>query len=321
MPAHMEFQAYPTPPRGGKAGGLRMLWQTQGKLHGSDSVVLPALLLFAAVGMATYQHMTSQHDKTIRNFLVMIILSMLPLAFLEKRLLACVDPVGLLFKFSPKVLLMQASFLTIRMASSLFVQHGGPGWASARSGATLATACALLPTVFGFRLSRACFWEHRDVWGLAAAALLAAVCTEIMEVFLKEGLLTLFWRSPWYRTRYYELMLVAASDYTEILAFVPAMWMVCRADTGANVKEVDVAEARRRSLALFVFMLIFYVHEDLYSAYVVMGQSRLASLAHVVHFLLVSDFAAFILAHLYDPDKHDMLMKKLHGLIADRALV
>eukprot|EP00406_Dinophysis_acuminata_P056659 CAMPEP_0179323204 /NCGR_PEP_ID=MMETSP0797-20121207/59589_1 /TAXON_ID=47934 /ORGANISM="Dinophysis acuminata, Strain DAEP01" /LENGTH=76 /DNA_ID=CAMNT_0021035017 /DNA_START=39 /DNA_END=266 /DNA_ORIENTATION=+ len=76
----MEFNAYPSPPSAGKTGRFNMLWKAQGLLHSSDSVAIPAALLFAGVGMALYKHVTSeQNDTSIRNFLLMILLSMVPL--------------------------------------------------------------------------------------------------------------------------------------------------------------------------------------------------------------------------------------------------
>lgn len=294
-----------------------MLWRTQGLLHSSDSVILPAALLIMAVGSAIYQHMTSKYDTTIRNFLVMIFLSMLPLAFLEKKLLACVDPVGLLYKFSTKVLMMHAGFLILRVLSSLLLD-GDTNIFFSKIFGTLAVACILLPTIFGFRVSCTCMWEHRDVWLMAVVACLTAVCTEI---FMTDVSYSTMWRSPWYRKRFFQMCFVSASDYTEILSFVPAIWMVCRANKDAIVGEVNVADAQKRVLALFAFMITFYLGEDVQNAYVLRQQSPLAAFGHIAHFLLLLDFAAFILAHLYDPEKYAKLMNTFWSLITDRAMV
>ena len=56
----------------------------------------------------------------MRNFLVQILVSMIPLATLEFKLLMCSDPVGLFSAFSAKVMLMHFSFLALRMSSLLF---------------------------------------------------------------------------------------------------------------------------------------------------------------------------------------------------------
>lgn len=313
----MEFHAYPSLLQGNKTGSFRMFWRTQGLLHSSDSVILPAALLIMAIGSAMYQHMADKYDTTIRNFLVMIILSMLPLAFLEKKLLACVDPLGLLCKFSTKVLMMHACFHILRVLNSLIVD-GDTNIFFSKIFFTLAVACILLPTIFGFRFSRSCIWEHRDVWLNVTVACVLAVATEL---FLAEVMSSPRWKSTWYRTRILRLIFMSASDYTEILTFVPAIWMVCRADQNATVKEVDVTGAQKRALALFAFMIIFYFSEDVLSAYELWGQSKLAAFGHLAHFLLLLDFAAFILAHLYDPDKYAKLMDKFYKLITDHAMV
>merc|ERR1719210_3107155 len=170
-------------------------------------------------------------------------------------------------------------------------------------------------------MTRACIWEHRDVWCIAVVALLTAVCTELMEVLLGGYPATRFWNSTWYRQKYLKLMFVAASDYTEILALVPAVWMVCRADKNSTGNEVDVAGTQKRAIVLFAFMITFYLSEDMYNAYTLGSHFPLAAAGHIAHFLLLLDFAAFILAHLYDPEKYDKLMNKFWSLMSDRSMV
>lgn len=316
----MEFHAYPSSPKVGKTGNLHTFWQMQGLLHSSDSVVPPAVLLITAVVMVMYQHMTERADTTIRNFLVMILLTMFPLAFLEKKLLACVDPVGIMSKFSVKVLMMQVCFLTARLVFNYLAELGMDMFLY-RNFAALALGCFLLPTFFGLRLSRACIWEHRDVGCLVVVAFLTAISTEVINMYTQGYSMYHFANDVWYQKRISMLIFFAASDYIEVLTFVPAMWIICRVDKNAVPNKMDVGEAQKRVVALFSFMMFFYVGEDLHSVYMLGRSSPIASMGHIAHFLLLLDFTAFILAHLYDPEKYAKLMDKFWCLMAERNIV
>lgn len=306
----MEFSAYPKTLKGGKVGGLQALWRAQGILHSSDNVAIPIALLLTAVVLVTYQHVTSNDtdDSTTRNFLLMILLSMAPLAFLERKIWACSDPVGMISKSSTKVLMMHACFLSMRVATGAIFDAQTAAFLL-RSTTSLLAACVLLPTVFGLRLSRAQMWYHRDVLCLAALGLFAAVATEYVDAYSR-GYLAHSWLPQWYASRMALMVCAASSDYIEILSFVPAMWMVCREEKKEIPEESDVADAQKRAFALFAFMVSFYIFEDLLSAYQVASYSPFSAIGHVAHFLLLLDFTGYILAHLCDPEKYERLMGK-----------
>jgi len=235
--------------------------------------------------------------------------------------MACADPVGMISKFSPKVLMMHMTFLLIRVISgNLFDVH--TRFFNLRSCASLIAACFLLRSVFGVRFSRATIWEHRDVLLLTGMAVLTAIATEWIDAYMK-GFFNYSWLPKWYRERLAIFVLSASSDYIEILSFVPAMWMVCRENKNISMRDADVVivDAQTRALALFVFILTFYTAEDLQSAWALGMESKFAAAGHVAHFLMLLDFSTYILSHLYDPAKNEKLMNKIWNLLADNYAV
>merc|ERR1719386_450362 len=93
------------------------MWRMQVALHGqSNNAMLPALLVAAASVMVVYKHFTdNQGGDPIKHFLALIVIQMLPLVFLQMKILSCLDPVGMLSRFGIKVLLMHTCFLTLRV--------------------------------------------------------------------------------------------------------------------------------------------------------------------------------------------------------------
>mmetsp|Transcript_49077 Transcript_49077/g.151904 ORF Transcript_49077/g.151904 Transcript_49077/m.151904 type:complete len:313 (-) Transcript_49077:87-1025(-) len=308
----MEFEAYPSSPSSRK--DVRVFLRVQNILHRSDSVLLPVSLLLVGTSLVTYQHLTDSDTgrHSIRNFLAKILVSMFPLAILEKRILSCSDPVGLFAKFSAKVLLMHACFLGLRVASMAFpdVQVGSYKYSNL---ASFFMACGLLPTVFGLRPSVASIVEHREVLGLAFAALFIAFAEVALLGRFRLG-------DSWARTLIIEDLIITGSDYIEILSFVPAVWMAYRKDasnSGTSMGQAGVADSQRRALCLFAFLAFFYMVEDIFHAVGLMRSLPLAAAAHVAHYLLLLDFATFVLAHLYDPEKFGKCRGTLLNWFAD----
>jgi len=305
----MEFQAYPAVQ--GSRRGPKTLWRVQGLLHGTDSVLLPCALLSVGAGLVCWQHMTDEDTgrHSIRNFLAKILVSMLPLAILECRIIACADPVGLFSRFSSKVLLMHTCFLFLRVLCMAFpdVQVGNR---VANLGGFI-SACALLLTVFRCRPTLECLRYHLDVWMLAGVSCAAAVA----EVLIVE-----YFKGQWDPvTSIFEDMVITGSDYIEILSFVPAVWMAYREAEGAGqgLSEEIVREGQGRALGLFAFLACFYLVEDIYNAFCLGSDFPLAAAGHTAHFLLLLDFAMFLLAHLCDPAKFTKLRGTLLNWFVD----
>jgi hypothetical protein len=294
------------------------MWQTQGILHWKNNPIVPVCLLTIAVSMVVYCHMTQDSELAyqsdpLKTFLCMILVQMIPLLALEVKIMSCADPVGLFCKFSVPVTLMHAIFLAMRFVHSgsydfLYMVCSGLG-----------LVAAMLTMLKGFHWSPRTIFHHKSVWGLSALSLLGAFFSHWLEYFLAVGLqagpgLGLFhylwyilaWNggSPQYSSPHtWEGILETSNSYMEILAFVPAVWMVFSERKGTERVQIEEIDTKRTSTTFFLFLVGFYLSEDLLNAYEAWAISELATVAHVVHFLLLLDFACFILAHIYNPEK------------------
>mmetsp|Transcript_58802 Transcript_58802/g.108587 ORF Transcript_58802/g.108587 Transcript_58802/m.108587 type:complete len:314 (-) Transcript_58802:259-1200(-) len=295
---------------------IMLISKTARSLHGSDAtgVVLPLVLLAVGAALVLYAHVyAARDDLEIRNFLSMVLLTMVPVAFLEMRLFKCSDPVGLLFRFSPKVLMMHVSFMVLRLYALIEVRYAQRFFSS-----TAVVLFALGGVIAGFLLLPIFFdvqpWnvakllrEHWDVCIVGGLALGGAIVTEGLNVAFHTA----------------STMIMDVVDttalYLELMAFVPALWMVCRdmAFSAPSRPAVAIADARRRAVPFFAFLATFYVSEDIVAAVVQCFICPLASLGHLAHFLLLVDFAAFFLHHLYDQGSLEKIWGKVVDLFRD----
>lgn len=278
-----------------------LMWQAQHLLHGKNSNALPALLLAVAGILVMYRHMTEEvwEGNQLKTFLALIMIQMLPLVLIEIKISSCPDPMSLLSRFGPKVLLMHACFLGPRCI------YNGIMFNSFTDILGLIGSCAALHVAFGFRMTLRTMYEHRDVFGLLFLAFLTAVVEESLFIWNQSGF-------SWDLA-----LIIAACNYAEILAFMPAVWMVFRgAGELSPCPTAGDADIRRKATYFFGFMVAFYVCEDICQIPSVWEDYKLAALAHIAHFLLVLDFAGFMLAHIYSPEKIKdglMLLKASFG--------
>jgi len=209
---------------------------------------------------------------------------MLPLVFLQMKILSCPDPIGMLSRFGTKVLLMHACFLALRICAWPVLEINN-GFFN-----VLALVLACVALQWGFRFRCASLSSHLDIGCLLLLAVAGALCTELLDFRRPASLL--------------ECTIFTASSYIEILAFVPGVWMVHK-----SVKKNDdecVSEpnnAQTEAAFFFAFLVPFYILEDVMSAFRIGGQEPLAAIGHIVHFLVLLDFACFLLSHIYNPDK------------------
>jgi hypothetical protein len=262
------------------------LWRAQTVLHGTNNnMSLPVLLVVAASTLVIYKHFADEHGADpIKHFLALVVIQMLPLVFLQMKILSCPDPVSMLSRFGAKTLLMHACFLALRVCAWPLLEIG-LGFCNLLG---LVTACVAL--FWGFNFKFANLRAHRDVFGLWLLALAGAFCTEALDFRRQVSLL--------------ESTIFTTSNYIELLAFVPAVWMVQQAvkksdDTYNGSDQV----VQRQASFFFAFLVLYYVMEDVISAFRVGGDSPLAAFGHIVHFLLLLDFACFLLAKIYNPDQ------------------
>jgi hypothetical protein len=279
--------------------GRNTLWKAQALLHGkNNNAILPCALILGASVLLVYCHATESSDAPTKTFLSMIILQMLPLVFLEVKILSCPDPVAMLSQFGAKVLLMHACFLLIRVIAWPFWTIGMP-FANL---AGLAAACFALRWGFGFQFSALTAYKHRDVWGLMLLAVASAMC---METFWAVS----FRFDKWF----FEKIVFSCTSYVELLSFVPAVWIVHQTSKKVDdVVSTKGANLEKQALSFFTFLLMFYTMDDLFMAFQMRSDEPLVAAGHLVHFLLLADFACFLLAHIYNPEKlHGQLLRWL----------
>jgi len=265
-----------------------VMWKTQQTLHGQSSTLMfPAGLVALAAVLILYKHfLDDTSDTSTKTFLALIIVQMLPLVFLEKKILSCPDPVSMLSRFGTKVLLMHALFLLLRIAAWPLMEVG-LGVCNLMG---LVAVCAALHFGFNFRLSLASAVQNADVIGLLLLGAGAGFLTEVVDFHNHKTLL--------------EATIHTSANYIEILAFVPAVWMVHQTSKKSDdLVEYCEAPVEKQAAAFFAFLVSWYVMEDLVSAYRVHIFSPMAAAGHLVHFALVLDFACFLLAHIYNPEK------------------
>lgn len=276
------------------------MWHAQKALHGkNNNVVLPSLLLAVAGVLVLYSHAKDEHggDPT-KTFLALIVVQMLPLLFLELKILACPDPVSMLSRFGTKVLLMHGCFLCLRVCAWPLLEVG---FGISNLLGLLAVGVAL-HVGFGFRWTLASAYAQKDVIGLVLLAIAAAAVTEMVDFHRPADFI--------------ESTIFTASSYIEILAFVPAVWMVHQ----TVKKNEDMVSSSRnvqtQATLFFAFLVSFYIMEDIVSAFKVFQDAPIAAIGHMVHFTLLLDFACFLLAHIYNPDRSPgSLLRYLPGQI------
>jgi len=300
----MEFQAYPAA-AGAAQEAMRSLLRLQKSFRGTDSIVLPTTMLFLGASLLAYQYFTDVHNElsAARIFLTKLLVSMAPLVILELQVPKCVDPVGLFAKFSTKVMLMHVLFLALRSVPTFMYDSETDvhrfDWTM------LVIACVLLPTVFGFRPTPRGIWEHLGVFLLAFACMLMA----ILELAVMEPQIFQATFLNYRRVRLIKAILFTSADFVEILAFVPAVWMALRRGGQATEQGAsNVFLGQKRAFTMSVFIIAFHGVEDIIQAVALWNASMyLVMLGHMSHYLLILDFAGFLLAQLCDP-------KKLHAL-------
>lgn len=258
----------------------------QNVMHRSNSLALPIALLLASSGLVVYRHAVDEEQRfssdPLKTFLFLIMLQMLPLVFLEMKVISCPDPIALLMRFGPKVMLMHISFLALRVFSYPYAQIGTFPIGNVIG---LIAACLVLTKGFRTQPSLILLWEHRDVFGLTLLTFLAGGLTTMME-----GEFSL------------KYALDMATSYAEVCAFVPAVRVVYQPET-YSVMRVNACDPRVGAISFFVFLASFYMLEDVGGALNIWKMLPLAAAGHMVHYLLLLDFAGFVLGRILSPEK------------------
>jgi len=269
-----------------------IMWRTQDILHKKPQLV-PGTLMGLAGSLIVYRHMTHQshHESDhVKTFLAMVLVQMLPLMILEMKIMSCADPVGLFCKFATPVTLIHAVFLGLRLCTHYNYDQGD----LVVSGA--AFVGAFVAIFLGFRQGWSSIFLCQAVWSLVGLAFVAAACTTSLDAYMNN---TAWKIETW--SEYFNTVVETSNSYIEIVSFVPAVWIIFKDQSGRF--QVESTDTKRTATAFFIFLVGFYLSEDLLHAYQAYEVYWMASVAHIAHFLLLVDFGFFVLAHIYNPEK------------------
>jgi len=154
---------------------------------------------------------------------------------------------------------------------------------------------SIVALLVGFR-SQLNSTYFRDTIILLVLAVGAATATEVLTWGLH--------LAKRYQTEISLEILGTASEYAEILAFVPAVWIIFRSDkkdsAPANLSDV---EKKLAAIAFFGFLMGFYFFEDVVAAFASGWEDTMASIAHILHYLLLGDVSTFLVFYAINPDK------------------
>jgi hypothetical protein len=251
--------------------------------------------------LVAYRHyeqpkLPEKHDH-VKSFLAMIVVQMMPLVALELKIMSCADPVGLFCDFARPVTIIHAIFLAMRFCAypcydHLYLTCSGLG-----------LLAAIYTLVHGFPSSPKATFHHKCVIGLVSASLLGSLVATWLGDHLSSAN-----PASWLldRIRSVNLLLEVfetSTAYLEIMAFVPAVWMVYREDKATGRHQIEELDSKRTATAFFLFLVVFYLSEDLLNGVQAWDISGLATAAHIFHFCLLLDVACYCLAHIYNPEK------------------
>lgn len=269
------------------------LWSIQDAVR-RNNLMLPGVLLFMASGCVLYHHFTLKEgdDTSMRGFLFLVCISMLPLAYVDAKIGSCADPAGLFCKFGHKIVLLHAIFLALRCYSRLY---NGDHYVTGINVYGLAVAAAAL--VIGFRTQVSSLNQNLDVLTICALCLVYAIGTEVFTSSLSR----LGVGNDFYHPDSAAAMIEATGEYIEILSFLPAAWIIFRHEK-KDGGSVDAEDFKRSAMCFSGFGFAFYMLEDVITAFVAIGSSKMEAFAHILHFLLLADFCAYILGIAYNPN-------------------
>mmetsp|Transcript_62088 Transcript_62088/g.139891 ORF Transcript_62088/g.139891 Transcript_62088/m.139891 type:complete len:294 (-) Transcript_62088:116-997(-) len=265
-------------------------WQLQLALR-KNSMLLPGLLLLMSAILVVYEHMTSDR-RDYRTFLMLVLATMVPLAYIDTKISSRADPIGLLCSFGGRVLLMHCCFLVMRFRLMWY-----PNVFYLNLINVVGFVASSLAVVVGFVLHSL----------LGASAVRDVACTVLLVIVVAAATEITTWGLHLAKSLPQSLLLEisgTASEYGEILSFVPAVWIVFRADKkDSSPVQVTPIRAKFAATAFSSFLVGFYFFEDIVAAAMTFREERKAAIAHVLHFLLLSDLATFLLISAWNPHK------------------
>jgi len=301
---------------------VSLLEKAQVLAHGSAcTLVLPGALLVLSAILLAYRGITEEeHHLPLNGFLAIILIQMLPLVALKAKIYRCTDRVSLVPMVLVKTLMMHVAIGAFRVGSAL--AEGGE-WTRMTlmvDGSILLVALGVLKFEFGFSLSPAHWWVHTDVRNLVGLSLAGAFITEAYFCMLPAAWLSD--KMQYYKQQGLDIakVLFTAGNYIDIVAFMPVVWRLYQ--TEAEYEDYNVGtnvsmDAKRQVKAFFIFVVGFYMWDDVADPVMSLLDEPIALMAHAAHFVLLLDFAAFFAFQVSQPtaDNKDQ-SEQLEGLLS-----
>lgn len=262
-----------------------------------NHALVPGVLFIASCSFYLWRHF--QKDKVAHPFesiWVMVLIQMLPLIALKMKLGACLDRMGLVPFLLVKTLLMHMSLFALRITAQA-MQDFSMG--RHRLSLYLTVDCVFLVCAvyvlraFGLQprnvpdliqLSR----EHQDVRNLLLMAVSFAIAP--FTILDRKLLGDLHLRD----------VLFEASNYVDIVAFMPIVWILYRADLYDDAKFGGVGtllsvEVQGRVRTFLTFLCVFYAWEDIFDSFLSLRNDPMVMGLKGAHYILVLDFSQFFI--------------------------
>lgn len=267
-----------------------VVWSFQRAIR-QNSLVLPCGILAVAVLLVVAYHVMFEREEHIQAFLIVVLMTMLPLAYVDANISKCNDPMAIFHSWGLKVTLMHAGFLILRafvMSSTDIVQD-----IFANKSNILGSLGAVSAILLGFhkQLEQVPFYFDLGV------LILMAFTAGIVTLCLNFGF-TYFAHFHFHPAEIGSM----TSDYMEVLAFFPAAWTVFReGKKDSKPVSVDETEYKRNAVAFGAMVIGFYTIEDMVTAMLTIQASPFEAIAHVLHYLLLVDLGVYVISTAYDP--------------------
>lgn len=253
-----------------------------------QAAIVPCVVLLATSGIAVYQHVAARKDIALLPFFYGILFQMVPIAILKMAIVSNqsnVDIVAVLGKFSSRVLIMHILFFALRVTLIRWVEETGTDEGPLFFGMNvlgLIICCAILcnASEAAFSLSFAKHIEFRDIKALIVVSIINATVDHQPD----------FW----------SCFFTDVANTIEIVAFVPALWMVYSMHVPSSRAGVFTALpdawCQKRALHLMVFLTGYYLYDDVYKPVQTLPDEPMFQAGHAAHFVMLLDFSYFFLS-------------------------
>eukprot|EP00928_Gymnodinium_smaydae_P065056 TRINITY_DN48254_c0_g1_i1.p1 TRINITY_DN48254_c0_g1~~TRINITY_DN48254_c0_g1_i1.p1 ORF type:complete len:314 (-),score=76.45 TRINITY_DN48254_c0_g1_i1:81-1022(-) len=288
---------------------LKTVAQTPSENALRSNMAVPVLCTVGLLGVLTYHHTTQEeYDHDISHFLVIVVVSMLPLLTLKMKMYTCGDRLALVPVVIVKTLLMHLIMSLLRLAPwaikyERFEMKSPYLWFDA---ASLVACIFILKNVFNYQFSLRIFSDEREVRNLVLGSCVLAGIVEFACIILPQA-----WVSGTVgsysadRNMLYKIVFTAG-NYVDVVAFMPVVWKLYQAEQddddsyGTQVPE----HAKQQVIMFFAFVCGFYAWDDVIDPLRTFTNSKgeaVVMMAHAAHYMLLLDFASFFVYQVWTP--------------------